>query len=37
MGQGTCAFCNKRLTDHDGSIVYFVYNREDLLNYNENF
>lgn len=37
MGQGTCAFCNKRLTDHDGSIVYFVYNREDLLNYNEKF
>lgn len=37
MGQGTCAFCNNRMTDHDGSIVYFVYKKEDLLNYNKKF
>ncbi|WP_311482013.1 hypothetical protein [uncultured Anaerococcus sp.] len=37
MGQGTCAFCEKRLTDHDGSIVYDVYEKEALINYHKKF
>lgn len=37
MGQGTCAFCRKRLTDHDGSIVYEVYEKEELINYNKKY
>ena len=37
LGQGTCAFCEKRLTDHDGSIVYDVYEKEALINYHKKF
>lgn len=37
MGQGTCALCSGRLTDHDLSIVYSVYKKEDLLDYNQKY